>query len=400
MTRLLLVMAVWTTLIGSASAAETFWGLTTAHTLVRFSSDAPGTILKTLPITGLAGGEHLVGIDVEFPEGTLVGVSNTGRVYSINRFTGAVTQHFPSHPVVTPSGSAFAVTDEWLGTLLVMSNTGSGMAIRKHTGEQFALTGTPPSNIVALAWHEVPEPGSFGPIYRFGIDATTDTLYKIEQQDGRVYEVTVIGPLTVDTSEAAGMDSGAYSEVLYATLTVAGVAGLYTIDPVTGHATLASALVAPITSLAADRQGYPQIERTQPHTYSGLVDEAATTVTYAFRRTGDDTVAKDYLVEIVPEGATPGEDFVPYSEVLHFAVGEHEKPLAVTILDDAAWEPRENLRIRVIEQGQGPFGVIAEQILQIVDDENQPPVLTLTSPACTALQRRDADVHAGRHVHR
>jgi hypothetical protein len=379
MTRLLSVMAVWVTLIGSASAAETFWGLTTDHTLVRFSSAAPGTILATLPITGLAGGEHLVGIEVEFPEGTFVGVSNVGRVYSINRLTGALTQLFPSQPVVTPAGSAFAVTDEWLSTLLVISDTGSGMAIFKHTGEQAALTGMPPStHLVALAWHEIPGPG-IGPTYRFGIDATTDTLYRVEQQSGRVSGVTAIGPLTVDTSEAAGMESGTYSEVLYATLTVAGVAGLYTIDPETGHATLAGALAAPITSLAADRQGYPQFARAQPYTWSGLVDEATTTVMYTIRRTGDDTVAKDYLVETVAEGATPGEDFIPYSQVLHFAAGEREKPLAVQIVDDAAWEPRENVRIRVTEQG--PFGVIGEQLLQIVDDENQPPVLTLTSPA-------------------
>ena len=62
-------LAVWLSVAvaGPASAAETFWGLTTSNTLVRFSSTAPGTILATVPISGLSGGEQMVAIEVEWP---------------------------------------------------------------------------------------------------------------------------------------------------------------------------------------------------------------------------------------------------------------------------------------------------------------------------------------------
>jgi Domain of unknown function (DUF4394) len=115
-------LIAWLALIGPASA-EIFWGLTTAQTLVRFSSEAPGTTLATLPITGLPGGETLVGIEVFWPQGTFVGVSSAGRVYSLDRRTGAATRLFPAAAVLAPTGAAFALTDDG-GGMQFVSDTG------------------------------------------------------------------------------------------------------------------------------------------------------------------------------------------------------------------------------------------------------------------------------------
>jgi hypothetical protein len=78
------VLIAWFLLTGTAWA-ENFWGLTTNDTLVRFTSSAPGTLLASLPITGLPDGERIVAIEVLEPEGTFVGVSTAGRFYALDR---------------------------------------------------------------------------------------------------------------------------------------------------------------------------------------------------------------------------------------------------------------------------------------------------------------------------
>ena len=65
--RALLIVATATLVVlgcAVAAAAEVFWGLTTANTLVRFSSAAPGTLLANLPVIGLAPGERMLAINV------------------------------------------------------------------------------------------------------------------------------------------------------------------------------------------------------------------------------------------------------------------------------------------------------------------------------------------------
>src|SRR4029453_17011368 len=48
---------------GTASAAETVYGLTAADKLVTFSSDRPGSTSTPLAVTGLLAGEPLVGAE-------------------------------------------------------------------------------------------------------------------------------------------------------------------------------------------------------------------------------------------------------------------------------------------------------------------------------------------------
>src|SRR5688572_1044614 len=117
----------------SAWAAETLWGLTANNTLVRFSSTAPGVLLRTLPITGLPAGELIVAIEVDKWAGRLTCFSSAGRLYQVNRTTGAAMQLHPAAPIITPSGTAFGASDDFAG-ITIVSNSGSVVSIDATTG--------------------------------------------------------------------------------------------------------------------------------------------------------------------------------------------------------------------------------------------------------------------------
>ena len=371
---LTVTMTLTLILTGSASAAEILWGLTANNTLVRFSSSAPGTILATLPITGLPGTERLVVIEVEWPEGRLTGFSNEGKRYEINRTTGAAVRVDPAQNEVPLPGTAFGATDDG-STLLVVSDTGAQVVISKVGGSY--VKRVPPSSasrIVALAWRNAGEP------QRVAIDSATDALYEYRLVLNEP-SVVSIGPLGVDTSDDAGLEFGPHDGVLYAALTVGGTPGLYTITPANGQATLVGAIAAaPIVSLTADMQGTPQFTPL-----TAVVPEGDTSLTFSVRRTGDLTVAADYTLvssSIGNPAATAGDDFVPVSEPLHFAIGESEKTFSVTIRADTIREPAsESFRLTLTETAPNQLAV-GVLMITILDDDNQPPVLTVTSPSC------------------
>src|SRR4051812_9754656 len=86
--------------------AETIFGLTTDSRLLRFDSASPGTIQTTSSITGLVGGDSLVGIDFRPATGQLFGLGSLSRLYTINTATGLATV-VGSAGAFTLSGSAF-----------------------------------------------------------------------------------------------------------------------------------------------------------------------------------------------------------------------------------------------------------------------------------------------------
>src|SRR6185369_9289480 len=107
MRSLLIQTAVLLLAMVGVASAEVFWGLTTDLHLVRFSDTAPGTMVAVLPITGLAAGEQMLAIKVLF-DGTFIGITSTGRIYTLDRYIGAATPLAAQtgHRVV-PSGNTF-----------------------------------------------------------------------------------------------------------------------------------------------------------------------------------------------------------------------------------------------------------------------------------------------------
>ena len=60
--------------------------------LIRFDTDTPGTIQSTTPITNLAGGDTIVGLDFRPATGQLYGLGSGSRLYTIDPNTAVATQ--------------------------------------------------------------------------------------------------------------------------------------------------------------------------------------------------------------------------------------------------------------------------------------------------------------------
>jgi hypothetical protein len=82
-----------TLVLGSGRAeAELLIGVTTTNVLETFDSATPGTIVTAVGVTGLQGGEALLGIDFRPADRVLYGLGSTSRLYTINTTTGVATQ--------------------------------------------------------------------------------------------------------------------------------------------------------------------------------------------------------------------------------------------------------------------------------------------------------------------
>jgi Domain of unknown function (DUF4394) len=96
-----------TTALGSNRAeAELLTGVSTTNVLETFDSATPGTIIASVSVTGLQGGENLLAIDFRPANGVLYGLGSTSRLYTINPTTGAASQVGVAG-AITLSGTAF-----------------------------------------------------------------------------------------------------------------------------------------------------------------------------------------------------------------------------------------------------------------------------------------------------
>lgn len=241
------------------------------NTLVRFDPASPGTTLATVPVTGL-GGDTLIGIDLRPADLLVYGVAADGSVYTIDPVTGAANA-FATSAVdpgsdggvdFNPVPSALRITDTGEQNLrlanspstnnLAVTNTDS--PLNYQPGDPMAMPAPiPPDvnaganpNIVGSAYTNsiAPSPrdaATQGGTQLFGIDSGLDVL--VLQNPPNAGTLNTVGPLGVDTDASVGFDihsTAIGSNTAYASLTVGGVAGLYTINLTTGTATLVGAI--------------------------------------------------------------------------------------------------------------------------------------------------------------
>jgi hypothetical protein len=92
---------------GAASAAEAFYGVTQDNRLVTFQSDNVTNVEPSHAITGLPGGENILGLDVRPLNGQLYGLGKTSRLYVINPRTGAARQVGATPFIPALAGASF-----------------------------------------------------------------------------------------------------------------------------------------------------------------------------------------------------------------------------------------------------------------------------------------------------
>ncbi len=221
--------------------------------MVHFDAGSPGTILAVVPLSGLATGEALVGIDVRPSTGELFGIGNTSRVYQIDVDTGLATPKGAGPFTPTLFGRGVGIDFNPVpDRLRTVTNSGQSLRLNSDTG---VVAGTDTSlfyvpgdagagstpYVVAAAYTQSFAGATSTTLY--GIDSARDTLVRIGGLNGppspNLGEVTTVGALGVDTLGFAGLDISPFGGA-FAVMNVPGetMTKLYTINLGTGAATL------------------------------------------------------------------------------------------------------------------------------------------------------------------
>jgi len=232
---------------GAALAAEAFYGVTQDNRLVTFQSDNVTNVEPSHAITGLPGGESIVGLDVRPLNGQLYALGKTSRLYVINPRTGAARQvgATPFIPALAGTGFGFDFNPT-VDRIRVTSDAEQNLRLNPDNGTVAAVdtnlayapgdpgAGTNPS-VAGSAYTN-----SFA-------GATATTLYDIDnarhalviQNPPNNGTLTTVGALGT-SNNAVAFDIGE-GNVAYAVLNgEQNRQGLYRIDLSNGHATQAT----------------------------------------------------------------------------------------------------------------------------------------------------------------
>jgi uncharacterized protein (TIGR03437 family) len=246
--------------IAAVTRIETIFAITSGNVLIAFNSGQPNTVLLTRPVTGLATGENILGIDFRPATGELFAMSSLSKVYTLNTSTGAATAvgAAPFSPALggTFFGFDFNPVPDRIRTT---SDTGQNLRLNPNNGALAATDGnlafatgdanqnTPP-RVVASAYTNNFAGTPTTTLY--GIDSNLNALVLQGSIGGapvspNTGQLTTVGALTVDTTEDVGFDIAPVTGAGFASLTLPGTTSsstLFTINLATGAATQIGAI--------------------------------------------------------------------------------------------------------------------------------------------------------------
>jgi hypothetical protein len=334
--------------VAAAPAHAVLLVATNGSTLVRFDSATPGST-TTVPVTGLAGGETLVGIDFRPANGLLYGVGASNRVFQINPITGAAT---PAGAAFNPtlSGTSFGTDfNPFSDRIRQISNLEQNLRLSPDTGAAVGVDTpiNPAGNLVAAAYSNN-FPGT-----------ETTTLYDIDSAAGTLViqsppnegKITTVGSLGLGTNlnETIGFDISA-DGVAYAAITFTGVSRLYTVNLTTGLATafgMISNGATPYLGIAA-APAYLRVAGSQGQGAEGEP------VPFTIVREGSTLSPLSVTYSTASGTATSGADFTPTSGSVSWGAGDASpRTVSVAVTDDAEPEPAEAFTVSLSEPSSG-----------------------------------------------
>jgi hypothetical protein len=235
-----------------SARAQQAVGLTSTGSLVSFNISSPATPLNTVTVSGLGGGEMLVGLDYRPLTRALVGVTSQSRLVTLNPETGVATVLSTLNVPLT--GASFGVDFNPVpDRLRVVSNTGQNLRINVDTGA-VTVDGTLAYAVADTNAGSTPQVVAAGYTNAVaGRVAVSTTLYDIDfakdilvrQDPPNNGTLVTVGPLGVDFT--ANSDIDIFSPNLgYAVNNNNTTSSLYRINLATGAATLAGTFPAGI----------------------------------------------------------------------------------------------------------------------------------------------------------
>jgi hypothetical protein len=235
--------------LGAASAhAEDVWAVTTANSLIRFDSGAPGTINALVPISGLQSGESILAIDFRPVTGQLYGLGSTSRLYVLSTTTGIATQVGSGPFTPALSGTDFGFDfNPFNDRIRMVGDADQNLSIDPNTAvvtTQAALNPGNP-NVVGAAYTNNYAGATATTLYV--IDSSTDSLLILNPPANGT--LTTVGPLGVNTSGLVGFDIAPPTNKAYAAMTqpASSASSLYQLNLTTGAASLVGTIGGGVT---------------------------------------------------------------------------------------------------------------------------------------------------------
>jgi uncharacterized protein with beta-barrel porin domain len=245
--------------VGSAQSVQT---VANGNTLVTVQATAPGTVTRSVVVTGLGAGQTIAGIDYRpAAPRVLYAISNVGQLYTINARTGVATAvGTPPLPTISSVGFDFNPT---VDRIRVVTQIGQNVRVNPDTGALAATDGAlsyAPTDVRAGA---IPTVASAAYTNNFA-GATTTTLYVLDTRGGlapvqlstqgnatvspNTGQLFTVGSTGVTSLGNSGFDIGSTGQA-FATFTnpTTRVTSLYSINLTTGAATLLGALAGNAT---------------------------------------------------------------------------------------------------------------------------------------------------------
>ncbi len=359
--------------------------VTVTNRLLSFKSDAPGTILTNVAITGLQPNENILIIDIRPASGELFGVGSSQRLYSINTTTGvAMTVAGPTSGIDgTDFGGDFnPVVDR----LRLVSDLDQNLRLNPVTGAVTATDsplafasgdahfGANP-NVVAAAYTNSFADSAATSLY--GIDSDLDILVLQGSPNGSPVspnsgQLTTVGPLGVNTNSLAGLDILGSTNRALASLTSPGdsASKFYEISLSTGAATLlgtigGSELVRDITVASGSFQFKAA---------TAAIAESGRFLEITVTRTGNTSIPATVSFATGDETATQRADYILAQGDLNFAADETSKVFQLLLIDDVYVEGVETLTVR-LSSPSADFALTgySSTRISIADNDSLPP---------------------------
>ena len=243
----------------TAQAADQLAGVTDGNTLVLFQSDAPGEIQYSVPLSGLAPGERIVGLDRRPATGGLMALGATSRIYAVDAASGAANAiGNPFTPALNGSSFGFSFNPT-ADRARSVSDAGQNVRINPDNGNvseadgnlQYAAgdagAGTTPSVIAAAYTNSVAGATS---TTLYDIDAARDAL--VIQNPPNDGTLNTVGALGVDVTGPGGFDISPFTNSAFAALRRAGQTNpeLFEINLQNGNATAVGPIAPQLSSRA------------------------------------------------------------------------------------------------------------------------------------------------------
>ncbi|HVF73344.1 MAG TPA: DUF4394 domain-containing protein [Chthoniobacterales bacterium] len=371
-----------------------FYGINQANNnLVRFDNTDPLSV-ASVPITGLVGGDTILGLDFRPATGELFGLSSGSRIYTINRTTGAGTQRgndgaftlsgtsfgFDFNPVpdrirvvsdndqnlrLNPSNGTLTATDS---PLVYDNTTADGDPIDTFSGTNPTVTASAYTNSFA---------GSTVTTL-YGIDTNLNIL--VIQNPPNSGTLNTVGFLGIDPTDANGFDIHPLpggTNLGFAALSTNGTSStLYSLNLATGVCTqIGTGSIGANYLLRGLTVGPVGVFQFSAPSYS--VGESGPVATITINRIGGSEGDATVAFTTSDGTALSGADYTDSDQVVTFGNGVTSQTVQIPLNNDGSDEFDETILLGLQNATGGALlGTPNTATLTITDDDVFTPTLT------------------------